>query len=242
MTVSPFISLHITKTAGGTLKVALTELKNRRVEMVYNRADQDRLGEQDLTGVDLIYGHAIWGIHQRLGIPPVYGCFLRHPLTRTISHYFHLRNVDKGPVGDRIRQSTDINDFFANYQHWEFSNLMARIVSGLANNHAPAGYNLLRNAITNVRTSFHFIGFQEFFLLSVRKLSGVIGEPLDIGKDVNIGRYRFGDVTPGYRQRREHRALSFWRCDAGHAGQDRTVEPGRHEPVPPLPAAAPLAP
>ena len=196
MTASPFISLHITKTAGGTLKVALSELKNRRVEMVYNRADQDRLREQDLSGVDLIYGHAIWGIHQRLGIPPVYGCFLRHPLTRTISHYFHLRNVDKGPVGELIRKSADINEFFAGTDYWEFTNLQLRIISGLGNQPMIDPQGTLDRGRENLAKTFRFVGFQEFFPMSVRKLSAVLGTEIALAKDINIGHYTLNDVLP----------------------------------------------
>ena len=196
MTASPFISLHITKTAGGTLKVALSELKDRRVEMVYNRADQDRLRDQGLSGVDLIYGHAIYGLHERLGIPPVYGCFLRHPLTRTISHYFHLRNVDKGPVGEMIRQSPDINAFFETTDYWEFTNLQLRIISGLGNQPMRDPQATMNRARDHLARTFRFVGFQEFFPISVRKLSKVLGTDITLAQDINIGHYALKDVSP----------------------------------------------
>jgi hypothetical protein len=128
---------------------------------------------------------------------------MRHPVTRTISHYYHLRNVDRGPIGDRIRESADINDFFANQSHWEFSNFMVKIISGIGNRSPVEGINPFRVAIENIETKFDFVGFQEFFPISIRALSHYLQREIVIGKDINIGRYAFSDVSEATLKRIE---------------------------------------
>jgi hypothetical protein len=191
------IFLHLTKTAGGTLKSALGDTAHLSTYFVYGQQDLQRLKEESPHAYDLVYGHSIYGLHSTLGLPDStrYMCFMRHPVTRTISHYYHLRNVEKGPIGDRIRASEDINDFFANNSHWEFSNFMVKVISGIGNARPSPGVNAFRMAVDNLENMFDFVGFQEYFPISVRSLSRLIGHELVIKKDINIGRYSLGDIS-----------------------------------------------
>lgn len=201
----PKIFLHLTKTAGGTLKSALRNTKDLSTFFVYGSQDVDRLKEVSPKDYDMIYGHSIFGLHNVVGLPDTsrYMCFMRHPLTRTISHNYHLRNVDKGPIGDRIRKSNDINDFFENHSHWEFSNFMVKIISGIGNGRAPEGVSAVQQAVENLERRFDFVGFQEFFPISVHRLSQHLQRNVIIESDVNVGRYAFGDVSNGTIKRIE---------------------------------------
>jgi hypothetical protein len=201
----PSIFLHLTKTAGGTLKSALSNAKGLSTYFVYGADDVGRFKDVKAQEFDLVYGHALFGLHNRLNLPETsrYMCFMRHPVTRTISHYYHLRNVDRGPIGDRIRKSTDINDFFANQSHWEFSNFMVKIISGFGNDRPPEGVNPYRVAVENIESRFDFIGFQEFFPISVRALSKYLQREVVVEKDVNIGKYSFAHVSEATLQRIE---------------------------------------
>ena len=197
MSNKKFVCLHITKTAGGTLKSALQSAAGLNVEFIYNAMDRQKLAERDLSGVDMIYGHAMFGIHNelRFGDDAKYMCFMRHPLARTISHYYHLRNVDKGAIGDKIRQSSDINDFFENYHHWEFSNMMTRVVSGVGVARGADEDEILEKASENLRKRFSFVGFQEFFSFSMRDLSKFLQQDLPLEKDINVGRYDISAIS-----------------------------------------------
>lgn len=196
MPADPLIFLHVTKTAGGTLKEGFRNLKGRRVDFVYGQADKDRLRALGPGKLDLIYGHVLHGFHEELGVAPRYACFMRHPVTRTISHYYHLRNVEKGPVGERIRASADINAFFATEDYWEFDNLMVRILSGHANQPLPPGTAVLDQALDHMEAHVEFVGFQEHFPLSIRKMNATLGLEIVTAKDANVGRYALADVTP----------------------------------------------
>lgn len=189
------IMLHITKTAGGTLKTSLMNTEDLNVEFLYGPADLEKLQTRELDSVELIYGHTMMGVGDQLGLPDArYMCFMRHPVARTISHYYHLRNVEKGPVGEKIRQSEDINDFFENFQHWEFSNFMAKVISGVGPG-VDENRSLVQTAMTNINDRFDFVGFQEYFPLSLRKLSKTLGKQIKVEKDINIGRYTLGSVS-----------------------------------------------
>lgn len=194
---SPRVFLHLTKTAGGTLKAALSEAPSLAVGFLYSSDDRRQLIESGMKGLDLIYGHTLFGVDDELGLHPEtkYMCFMRHPVTRTISHYYHLRNVEKGPVGEKIRQSRNINHFFAEYHHWEFSNFMSKVISGLGRQSPTEGISTLQMAVENIEARFEFIGFQEHFLLSMRALSARLGVPLSLKTEVNRGRYDLSDIS-----------------------------------------------
>lgn len=108
-----FICLHIAKTAGGTLKRALKDNSGVRVEFMYGAKDRQELAACNLSDTDLIYGHNRFEVHEELNLPfvPRYFRYVRPPISRTISHYHHLRNVDTSAVGDKTCVSKDINDF-----------------------------------------------------------------------------------------------------------------------------------
>lgn len=201
----PKVFLHLTKTAGGTLKAALNKTPDLATYFVYGADDVRQLKTMASPDYDLIYGHYIFGLDREIGLSPNtrYLCFMRHPIMRTISHYYHLRNVDQGPVGDRIRTSSDINDFFANQSHWEFSNFMMKVISGVGNSRAPEGVNAFKLAVDILETRFDFVGFQEYFPISVRNLSQYLGRQVAVERDVNVGRYSLGDVTATTIQRIE---------------------------------------
>lgn len=192
-----FICLHIAKTAGGTLKRALIDNPDVAVEFLYGAKDREALASQDLSKTDLIYGHTRFGIHEMLNMKttPRYFCYMRHPLSRTISHYFHLRNVDRSPSGDKIRRSADINDFIMNMKHWEFNNFMTRIVSGNSRDGGMSDDEMLDTAKKNLTDHFDFVGFQEFFALSGMKLGDLLETKFAFEKDVNVGRYDFSQIS-----------------------------------------------
>lgn len=191
------ICLHIAKTAGGTLKKAFRDNKSIDVEFIYGASDRERLKKSDQRDLDLIYGHTRFGIHEQLGMSsvPRYLCYMRHPVSRTISHYFHLRNVDRSQVGDKIRKSEDINQFFAEMGHWEFNNFMARVISGNGRDGNLSNEDMLEKAKENLSQHFDFVGFQEFFSLSAVKLGEILGTSFVFEKDVNVGRYDLSEIS-----------------------------------------------
>lgn len=185
----PYIFLHITKTAGGTLKTAVQEAYGKNVRFVYSAEEVDSIIDSNLDRLKLVYGHQLFGVHKLLNLAPRYMCFVRHPVQRTISHFYHLQNVDKGPVGKKIQGYKSIDDFFDKGEHWEFENLMSKIISGDGREKEIDVGALFSRAKHNLHENFEFVGIQEFFSLSVRVLSEILGRKLEIENNVNIGYY-----------------------------------------------------
>lgn len=185
------IFLHIAKTAGGTLKEAIRSAPNLAAHFAYSQDDRSSF---DRKVSNLVYGHIAFGIHEELGLSPNYITFLRHPFTRTISHYYHLRNVDRSRVGDMIRDYDDVNHFFAEQKYWEFNNLMCRFISGDVNKVSCADETYDR-AVKNIENYFLYIGIQEYFDISIFQLSHLLETKLRVKKRINVGSYSFTEMN-----------------------------------------------
>ena len=186
--------MHLTKTAGGSVKSILQESLGDKA-FFYNAGSP----VEDIVskGKKVIFGHYAFGLHEDLDIPENYACFLRNPLNRTISHYYHLYNNDKGPVGNKIRESADnINDYFAGSIHWEFSNFMCKVIGGYRrDSELKVDRSLCRKAIANLN-EMDFVGIFEFLELSLSMMFRKLDIPVTDIPQVNIGKYKLGDIRP----------------------------------------------
>ncbi len=188
------VFVHLTKTAGGTLKEAIANEPSFSPVFLYNEKDWSKY---DRSFHNVIYGHPNKWMFGKIGKDLdssgdrfAYITFLRHPVTRTISHYYHLRNVDQGEVGDRIRSYSSIDDFFANDFHWEFSDFFCKMFSN--SEHIRANVDMERRfeeAKNTIENCFSFVGFQESFDLSVLVLNVLLGRNLRIQQNINVGGY-----------------------------------------------------
>lgn len=183
--------LHLTKTAGGTLRRALKGAMGERVRFA-NAPALKEIENAQLDGVEILFGHNTYGIHESLGRTPRYACFVRHPVARVVSHYYQLRNVDRSPIGDKIRESTDINDYFKRSSYRGFANMMTRVIAG----HGPQSDDeRLAVALENIEQRFAFVGFQEHFNQSLRRLGGMLGVRLAPKRNMNVGHYNLAEVS-----------------------------------------------
>lgn len=169
---TPLYFLHITKTAGGSIKEAL---RNSKESVQFHYPDEDGFKKyfNYPEDVKIIFGHYIFGSHVMADTPPNYACFVREPLARTVSHYHHLKNNDKGPIGERIRSFEDIETTITQMKHWEFDNFLCRIISGVGNSvkFGDVGYNTYELARRNLRNHFKFIGIFEEMHESLTRLN-----------------------------------------------------------------------
>lgn len=190
----PILFIHTTKTAGGTLKQAFLSQEKFKTQFVYNSEDRKKLKLDS----NLIYGHFGYGLHNELHINnPIYMTFLRHPFNRVVSHYYHLRNVDRNSnIGKKIRTFENINTFFAQTNYWEFNNLQSRIISGKMNAKIHDDNKLLSLAKRSIDSNFQFVGFQEFMFQSILKLNSLLKIDIELKKNVNIGKYEVATISP----------------------------------------------
>lgn len=167
--------MHITKTAGGSLKEAI---RKSDADVLFHYRDEKGWNPQMAyeRKPAVLFGHYIFGAHERLGVTPRYGCFLREPVARMISHYYHLKNNDRGPVGNRLRTYDALEDYLLEGQHWEFDNFLCRIISGVGNKpkFGEVGFNVYARARKNLIDYFEFIGIFEKMPESLERLRKLI--------------------------------------------------------------------
>lgn len=194
------VFIHLTKTAGGTLKEVITNEPSFSPLFVYNPEDWKKYDRHQHT---VIYGHPDAWLYGKIGGSLdqssdrfAYITFLRHPLTRTISHFYHLVNVDTGPVGQRLRSYKDINEFFAKDYHWEFDNYYCKIFS----THPKLRDNddferRVEEARDNIQNKLSFVGFQEYMGLSLLSLNSMLDTEMKITSQVNVGSYSYQGIS-----------------------------------------------
>ena len=195
------VFIHLTKTAGGTLKDVVKSEPSFSPLFVYNPQDWQ---QYDRSKHNVIYGHPDTWLYGNIGKSLdasgdrfAYITFLRHPITRTISHFYHLVNVDEGHVGARLRSYKDINEFFSSGDyHWEFNNYYCKVFSTHKNLRDNDDFEQrVDEARDNIQSNLSFIGFQEYMSLSLLTLNSILDKNLKITSQVNIGDYSYQGIT-----------------------------------------------
>jgi len=101
MVKEQIIFLHIPKTAGTTLReIVHTQYPAENIIAIYpdepfmNMETFSQLPPKEKDTADIFIGHFSYGFHQHLSgnRPYKYATMLRHPLSRSLSLYNHLKN------------------------------------------------------------------------------------------------------------------------------------------------------
>ncbi|MEY4769089.1 MAG: hypothetical protein RL637_1728 [Pseudomonadota bacterium] len=213
--------IHITKTAGGSLIQSLINAPSLADKIVHanNRILRD-LDESIYQNKRILFGHFPFGIHTITQKSANYAAFFRHPITRVISHYHQLYQVDQGYIGRRIRaEGQNINEYFQtqHYIHDEFmdfymKNLLDDLIipetreTGMSffdkcQLSRETGIELALQRLHQLR----FIGIQEFYELSMIYLAEFLQIPFiefevkrssDYAKRVNATVWELKDIEP----------------------------------------------
>ena len=201
----PLFFMHITKTAGGSLKALLEEeLGPDRATFCNQRFLKDTVDRETLMRCEVLFGHFLYGVHTWFDLPPRYACFLRDPVDRVISHYYHLRDVDDRHNGDFVRQFADLDAFVADSRHWELDNFLCRVLTG--NGKRQLGFGevdeqVFQTAMDNLTQHFEFVGLFERMDESLDLLRQHLGLTRASLPQVNRGRYDRAELTPATLER-----------------------------------------
>ena len=176
-----FFFLHLPKTAGTSLRNALSAAIGERLVPVYRfRPDwtQDAaVARRDSIPPDaIIFGHYPWGFHKRFDQPPRYATILRHPFDRVVSWYRWQATHSHLPFHDQIRAGLPLGDMIEAGLDRTLTNDMTAYISG----GAPAGLSdvsAVEAAKANLQT-FEFVSVVEALVLDLPNLSKAIGVPL----------------------------------------------------------------
>ena len=170
------IFIHIHKSGGTTLKDVLDrcyagksvyEIEGHR----YRESYQELLGQlktDSHSDYDLIKGHQLYGVHEYLKGESRYFAMLREPISRMLSLFNFLRQIDLYP--EINAENMDLIAFAKSGLAFAADNGMVRFIAGVSLEDCPYG-NLdeshLDKALSNIQNHFCFVGLSEQFDLSL---------------------------------------------------------------------------
>ena len=186
--------MHMTKTAGGSLKELLKSAAAKGDDIkFYYPEEPDFRNDFDYDPMPrILFGHFVFGTHEQAEIAPDYACFLRQPVARMISHYHHLKNHDTSHIGNRLRSYSGMYEYLRYARHWEFDNFLTRTISGGSNRvrYGDIGVDAYHKARYHLRTYFSYIGLFEEMDESLARLTQLVPNmPTNLPK-VNVGIYK----------------------------------------------------
>lgn len=171
----PLFFMHITKTAGGSLK-ELMRSSPLNIRFHYPGEPGWRGDFDYKDGADVYFGHYVYGVHSIVHAEARYAAFVRDPIARSISHFNHLKNNDRGPAGEQARAYTSIDAYILGARHWEFDNFLCRVISGVGEKEpfGRIGFDVYQQALEHLTNTFSFIGIFEDMYNSLERLNGIM--------------------------------------------------------------------
>jgi len=199
------IFTHIAKTAGTSITQSIVKnFKNAYYADAIRQCIHPSIYECIMKNIpiqdrpDIIGGHMPYGIHNLfVGVECSYFTFLRHPVQRAISCFYHK---NRNPVDTRSRRESILKKLQWCYQSKVNCNVMTRQLSGRddlrklilpnAVKHTGAIYHvgtrsigysakemrgMLKAAKYNLKHNYDFIGFQENSFSDMKRLCSQYG-------------------------------------------------------------------
>ncbi len=205
------IFLHIPKTAGVTMnRILYREYGNRLLRYTINNYEPEKSITPNLKAISaenrLIAGHFPFGLHEKLPGRARYFTVLRHPVDRTVSHYYFVKKSVDHPLHQHvIGKDIDLISYITGKITAETTHDQVRRLSGLEP--AAAGETALARAKNNLESPiFAAAGLTERFdetLLLLKKRLGWKRYPLYRRQNITKKRPRIVEIDPGALQRIE---------------------------------------
>ncbi|MEM0965497.1 MAG: sulfotransferase family 2 domain-containing protein [Verrucomicrobiota bacterium] len=172
--------LHIPKAAGTTFKEVLyKQYPLNQIAWIDGSHHEEsvrrlkRLGPDQRNSYRCIMGHLQYGLHTDFEGEFGYVTFLREPVARTVSTYFHILENSPHHVHHRALKSGEVSleKFVSDRFSDETRNLQVRWISG----EPKADHSSLAQAKENIERDFVFAGISEEFDKSVVAFADVVG-------------------------------------------------------------------
>ena len=201
--------LHIPKTAGSSLRNALSQVYLPTAQLyLYDAPGPGRtmdldtfeaLAPEERSKPRFIAGHFYFGLHTTIPRPAMYVTVIRDPVERVASLYHHYRRVAAlgkdtraGQEGRRILDDEmSLVDWGFGLERIEIDNEVVRRVAGRQD--VPFGHcsdDMLADALEKVDEYFAQVLVVEHLDRSVRQLDGVLGTRLPPVGRVNVNEAR----------------------------------------------------
>lgn len=169
---------HIPKTAGAAARAGLAQLYPPQTVFL---CGPDGVLDNLLTlprekkdSIHFLSGHVDYGIHKVFSNSTVYAAFLRHPVERVFSHWWHIFTRPEHRFHD-FAQSTTLDGFLDAAVRPRMNNCMTRMLSGINPPYGECPESMLKAALRNIAESYCFLGAQERFDESYAMLASLLG-------------------------------------------------------------------
>jgi hypothetical protein len=204
------VFLHIQKTAGTAFASALTsQLAQSETCLFYQghfaALDWDEansLPEHQCRAFRQLIGHTFFGLDGFLRQPTRYYAFMREPVARVRSHYWHYRTNGFDGLeidGEFVPLHRIVNEGLTD----EFDNLQTRMIAGVGVRNVPLGSmsdDVVELAMMNIDRFFDFVGMTENFDAHSKMMLETMGlEPVSIGRHNVTNVRRTDENDEGYR-------------------------------------------
>lgn len=190
---------HVPKTAGSTLFNALREVyTDEEFYVAHGAAKSSEVIGQELNTMPVeqrekirfVYGHQVWyGIHELFSQPAIYVTFVRNPIARFVSMYYHARRTPEHAFHKYFNEHS--LEEIAHDPTYSFPNHLAVYFSRKSVN----GHNLedcrnvtvdtLKQALKNLE-QYVFVGLQESFNPEVERLNQVLPRKITLKTSARV--------------------------------------------------------
>jgi hypothetical protein len=208
------ILVHIPKTAGTTLAIILLDWFGKDAGRAVSGWHEGRAAfsaepVESRVSPRVVYGHQAFGLHEHIPKPCEYLTFLRDPVARVISHYYHVRSESTHYLHRRVtRLDMPIEEYVENpFRTAELDNAQVRMLASPSLERyqavGEAKRSLLESAKDNLEQAFCFVGLTERFDESMVAMSDLLGwnrVPTYLPARVSSNKSR-GDISERVRSR-----------------------------------------
>ena len=128
------------------------------------------LSADALAGIDMIFGHMAYGLHQNFNRKCTYVAFLRHPFEFMLSYFLFKKYV----ACDKKYEDVDIFQAMSTFEDPNFNNCYTRMLLNKLEDLEALTCSDFESAVEILKRDFEFVGIQENFVQSVEKLSAYL--------------------------------------------------------------------
>lgn len=195
--------VHIPKTAGTTINTIIRHLYPTKQLYKFHPAPESiqrfhALPRHRREALRLVYGHIDFSWQEILPPDTRFFVFLRNPVERAISHYYHLRRAVADPLHQRAKTSS-LLQWVSTCGILEMDNGQTRRLAGEMDlPYGEVSSLTLERAKANLANNFAVVGLTERFEESQILLSHEFGWPLNRYNAHNVAdnRPHRNEVTP----------------------------------------------